>query len=148
MAPVLASIVIGGGQAGITSGYYLKKNGLKFLILEAGEHAAGSWPHYYDSLKLFSPVRLSSLPGMRISGAATHYPSQNEVIQYFPIGALGTEGKPIQTAGISLTAPGLYYVGLEGQRSFTSATLRGGVGPDEKYVVSKLMRYLKIRNHL
>lgn len=88
------------------------------------------------------------MPGMRISGAATHYPSQNEVIQYFPIGALGTEGKPIQTAGISLTAPGLYYVGLEGQRSFTSATLRGGVGPDEKYVVSKLMRYLKIRNHL
>nr|WP_285852346.1 hypothetical protein [Paenibacillus lactis] len=110
----------------------MKKNGLKFLILEAGEHAAGSWPHYYDSLKLFSPVRLSSLPGMRISGAATHYPSQNEVIQYFPIGALGTEGKPIQTAGISLTAPGLYYVGLEGQRSFTSATLRGGGGAGRK----------------
>ncbi len=42
-----------------------------------------------------------------------------------PIGALDAEGKPLQTAGISLSVPGLYYVGLEGQRSFASATLRG-----------------------
>lgn len=62
-----------------------------------------------------------------------------------PIGALDAEGKPLQTAGISLSVPGLYYVGLEGQRSFASATLRGG-GPDAKYVVCKLRRYVK--NHL
>lgn len=356
MTPVLDAIVIGGGQAGLASGYYLKKNGLKFMILEAGEQATGSWPHYYDSLKLFSPARLSSLPGMKIPGAATHYPLRNEVIQYLkeyaerfdlpirtnqkvvavensengfsirtaagdeyhaqtiinatgsfhnpytpaisgrgafqgevlhssayrnpdryrgqrvvvvgrgnsavqiaveladnshtslavlrpvqltktkvlgvdlhfwiravgldtfpfwrfgkkppspssvadlddykarlkagkpdqrtmftsfysegvvwpdgmkepiqtvifatgyrpnlsylqPIGALDAEGKPLQTAGISLSVPGLYYVGLEGQRSFASATLRG-VGPDANYVVRKLRRYLKTRKHL
>jgi putative flavoprotein involved in K+ transport len=57
-------------------------------------------------------------------------------------GALDAEGRPLQTAGISTTVPGLYYVGLEGQRSFPSATLRG-VGPDAKFVVQKLLRHLK-----
>lgn len=76
------TIVIGGGQAGLASGYYLQKQGLKFLILEANEQAIGSWPHYYDSLKLFSPARLSSLPGMRIPGERSHYPLRNEVIRY------------------------------------------------------------------
>jgi len=45
-----------------------------------------------------------------------------------PLGALDAEGKPLQTAEISLSVPGLYYVGLEGQRSFASATLRGWGG--------------------
>ncbi|MNE32421.1 Demethylrebeccamycin-D-glucose O-methyltransferase [compost metagenome] len=38
--------------------------------------------------------------------------------------------------------PGLYYVGLSNQRSFASATVRG-VGPDAKYVVRKIKRFLK-----
>ncbi len=82
MSAIFDAIVIGGGQAGLASGYYLKKNELQFLILEASEQATSSWPHYYDSLKLFSPSRLSSLPGMKIPGTATHYPLRNEVIQY------------------------------------------------------------------
>lgn len=76
------AIVIGGGQAGLAAGYHLQKKGLKFLILEAGDQAVGSWPHYYDSLKLFSPAILSSLPGMKLPGAGDHYPLRNEVIQY------------------------------------------------------------------
>jgi putative flavoprotein involved in K+ transport len=75
-------IVIGGGQAGLASGYYLKKLNLRFLILEASSHAYGSWPHYYDSLKLFSPSSLSSLPGMKMQGCWSQYPYRNEVIQY------------------------------------------------------------------
>lgn len=75
-------IVIGGGQAGLASGYHLQKKGLSFLILEASDQATGSWPHYYDSLKLFSPARLSSLPGMKIRGTGDHYPLRDEVIRY------------------------------------------------------------------
>jgi len=35
MKEVLDTIVIGGGQAGLASGYHLKKKGLHFQILEA-----------------------------------------------------------------------------------------------------------------
>ncbi|WP_338707105.1 NAD(P)-binding domain-containing protein [Paenibacillus amylolyticus] len=75
-------IVIGGGQAGLASGYHLKKRGLSFLILEAGEDAAGAWPQYYESLKLFSPAAYSSLPGLPITSQGKHYPNRDEVIHY------------------------------------------------------------------
>ncbi|MDP9309340.1 MAG: hypothetical protein M3R24_00335 [Chloroflexota bacterium] len=57
------------------------------------------------------------------------------------LGALDRFGEPLQRAGVSLTTPGLGYVGLQGQRTFASATLRG-VGLDAAYVVSRLRRYL------
>ncbi|WP_309119788.1 NAD(P)/FAD-dependent oxidoreductase [Paenibacillus sp.] len=82
MHTVYDCIVIGGGQAGLASGYHLKKKGLRFLILEAGEQAAGSWPRYYDSLKLFSPARFSALPEMKFPGEPNGYPTRDEVIRY------------------------------------------------------------------
>jgi len=59
-----------------------------------------------------------------------------------PLAALDATGTPVQRAGISLATPGLYYVGLTGQRTFVSATLRG-VGPDAAYVVRHLRQYLQ-----
>ncbi|WP_320938901.1 NAD(P)-binding domain-containing protein, partial [Lysinibacillus capsici] len=56
MKDILETIVIGGGQAGLASGFHLQKKGLRFLILEASNQIGGSWPRYYDSLKLFSPA--------------------------------------------------------------------------------------------
>ncbi|MGC4956094.1 hypothetical protein ACLQ2P_22965 [Actinomadura citrea] len=44
---------------------------------------------------------------------------------------------PMHCGGISTTHPGLGYVGLEWQRSFASATLRG-VGADARHVLSRL----------
>jgi len=60
------------------------------------------------------------------------------------LGSLDEEGMPLQKAGIS-SIPGLYFVGLEGQRSFASATLRG-VGEDAKYVLKKFLLHLNRRN--
>jgi cation diffusion facilitator CzcD-associated flavoprotein CzcO len=65
MTKIWDTVVIGAGQAGLASGYYLGKKGVDFLILESSSIAAGSWPNYYDSLKLFSPANYSSLPGMK-----------------------------------------------------------------------------------
>jgi putative flavoprotein involved in K+ transport len=50
--------------------------------------------------------------------------------------ALDTQGNPMQQNGMSTHVEGLYFVGLNGQRSFSSATLRG-VGDDAKYVIQK-----------
>jgi len=79
---MLDVLVIGAGQAGLAAAYTLTKQGLNFQILEASEIAAGSWPHYYQSLKLFSPARFSSLPGMPFPGAPDRYPVRDEVIDY------------------------------------------------------------------
>jgi putative flavoprotein involved in K+ transport len=82
MSNVYDVIVVGAGQAGLAVGYYLQQANLRFVILEAGEKAAGSWPRYYDSLKLFSPAQYSALPGLPFPGEPDHYPLRDEVIAY------------------------------------------------------------------
>jgi putative flavoprotein involved in K+ transport len=79
---VLDALVVGAGQAGLASGYHLKRAGLSFEILEARGQPGGSWPGYYDSLKLFSPARYSGLPGMPFPGSPDRYPARDEVVGY------------------------------------------------------------------
>ncbi len=56
-------LVIGGGQAGLAAGYFLRRTPLRFLILDDGEAPGGAWRYTWDSLTLFSPAQWSSLPG-------------------------------------------------------------------------------------
>jgi putative flavoprotein involved in K+ transport len=79
MTMLYDTLVLGAGQAGLATGYQLKQTGLSFALLEAGNRPTGSWPHYYDSLTLFSPARYSSLPGMPFPGDPDHYPGRDEV---------------------------------------------------------------------
>jgi putative flavoprotein involved in K+ transport len=78
----LDALVIGAGQAGLAAGYHLKRAGLSFEILEAGEEPGGSWPGYYESLTLFSPSRYSGLPDMPFPGPPDRYPTRDEVTAY------------------------------------------------------------------
>ena len=64
----LEVIVVGGGQAGLAIGYFLARQGRKFAILEAAAEPAAAWRARWDSLKLFTPVRYSSLPGLPFPG--------------------------------------------------------------------------------
>ncbi|MFC7976633.1 flavin-containing monooxygenase [Streptomyces cinereoruber] len=74
--------VIGGGQSGLAAAHSLLREGLRPVILEASGQAAGSWPHYYDSLTLFSPARYSPLPGLAFGGDLDRYPHRDEVVAY------------------------------------------------------------------
>ena len=60
-APV---IVVGGGQSGLAAARALRELRMPAVILEASDRPAGSWPRYYDSLRLFSPAGYSSMPGL------------------------------------------------------------------------------------
>ena len=61
------TVVIGAGQAGLSAGYYLKKAGRSFVILDGHDRAGGSWLTRYDSLHLFTPRFAVRLPGMRFA---------------------------------------------------------------------------------
>ncbi|WP_327248381.1 hypothetical protein [Streptomyces sp. NBC_01320] len=52
-------------------------------------------------------------------------------------GALDPNGTPLYQGGLSTVAPGLGFVGMEFQRSFSSKTLRG-VGRDAGHVMKQL----------
>jgi putative flavoprotein involved in K+ transport len=75
-------VVIGGGQAGLAIGYLLAQQGRRFTILEAAREAAAAWRTRWDSLKLFTPVRYDSLPGLTFPGDPDSYPGRDDVVAY------------------------------------------------------------------
>jgi len=76
------TIVIGGGQAGLATGYQLARRGLPFVILDAGERVGDSWRKRWESLRLFTPARYDSLPGMPFPAPASTYPTKDEIADY------------------------------------------------------------------
>jgi putative flavoprotein involved in K+ transport len=59
-----------------------------------------------------------------------------------PLGAFDEADMPLHTGGISATHPGLVYLGLEFQRSFSSNTLRG-VHRDAEHVIPPLAAHVR-----
>jgi putative flavoprotein involved in K+ transport len=74
--------VIGGGQAGLAMGYFLRRQGCRFVILERDGQIVPAWRERWDSLTLFTPRRYSGLPGLSFPGDPEGYPSRDEVIAY------------------------------------------------------------------
>lgn len=77
--PDYDTIIIGGGQAGLSAGYFLKKLSQKFVILAKDKRIGDNWRRRWDSLRLFTPVYYNKLPGMRFpSNNPDYLPDKNE----------------------------------------------------------------------
>jgi len=75
-------VVVGGGQAGLAIGFFLARQGRRFLILEAGDSVGAAWRQRWDSLALFTPRRYDALPGVGFPGDPDGYPTRDEVVSY------------------------------------------------------------------
>lgn len=82
-------VVVGGGQAGLATAFYLRRSGLApgrdFIVLDAEERPGGAWQHMWDGLRLFSPSTYSSLPGWMMppwNDATLGFPPRTHVIDY------------------------------------------------------------------
>ncbi|MBW8350047.1 NAD(P)/FAD-dependent oxidoreductase [Bacillus sp. IITD106] len=75
-------VVIGGGQAGLAMGYYLRKTPLSYIILDNNKSVGEAWRKRYDSLVLFTPRSYSSLPGLVLEGDPLGFPTKNEIADY------------------------------------------------------------------
>ena len=75
-------VVVGGSQAGLTMGWHLAQQGLRFVVLEAGPEVGHVWRSRWDSLKLFTPAQYDALPGMAFPAPADTYPTKDPVADY------------------------------------------------------------------
>ena len=109
------TIVIGGGQAGLSVGYHLARRGRPFVVLEANERIGDSWRNRWDSLRLFTPAGLDSLDGMRFPAASDYYPTKDEMADYLAAYAARFD-LPVRTgaAVTSLTRDGDRYIVVAG----------------------------------
>jgi putative flavoprotein involved in K+ transport len=82
MAVHFETVIVGGGQAGLATGYHLAKLECPFVILDANERIGDTWRRRWDSLRLISPAGVSSLPGWSFPAARWTFPPKDEVAAY------------------------------------------------------------------
>jgi putative flavoprotein involved in K+ transport len=90
------TVVVGGGQTGLTVGYHLKLRDQSFVILDANERIGDSWRRRWDSLRLFTPARYNGLPGRPFPAPSWSFPDKNQMADYLESYATQFE-LPVQT---------------------------------------------------
>jgi putative flavoprotein involved in K+ transport len=115
------TIVIGGGQAGLATGYFLKKHERDFVILDAGARVGDSWRKRWPSLKLYSPAKLDGLPGMPFPAPRHSFPTGLEMADYLESYAARFELPVVSgTAVTSLERNGRGYVVVTPDQTLTA----------------------------
>jgi putative flavoprotein involved in K+ transport len=90
------TIVIGGGQAGLSVGYHLKRQGVDFVILDARARIGDVWRERWDSLRLFTPARHAGLDGLPFPAPPFSFPTKNAMADYLEMYAR-TFGLPVRS---------------------------------------------------
>jgi putative flavoprotein involved in K+ transport len=76
------TVIVGGGQAGLSVGYHLAGRGLPFMILDANQRIGDAWRKRWDSLRLFTQARYNGLPGMSFPGPGHLFPKKGQIADY------------------------------------------------------------------
>ena len=123
-------LVIGGGQAGLAMGYYLKRVGLDFVIVDGAPEIGESWSSRWDSLVLFTPTQFDNLPGLPFPGGVDTYPTKDEVATYLKTYA-ATFDLPVRTnTRISkLVTDGERYIATADDASIEATQVVVATGP-------------------
>ena len=83
MIEQIDTIIVGGGQAGLSISYHLKQHGREHVILEQADQVAEVWRKRWDSFTLITPNWMVRLPGAEYEG---DYPddfmTRDEVVTY------------------------------------------------------------------
>ena len=77
--------MIGGGQAGLSVGYYLARQGRPFVILDASPRVGDAWRRRWDSLRLFTPAMFDGLVGMKFPGPPFSFPTKDQMADYLEL---------------------------------------------------------------
>jgi len=81
-------VVIGAGQAGLSSAYHLRKRGLEpgrgFIVLDQSPQAGGAWQFRWPSLTLSTVNRIHDLPGLSFADTVDTAETQVEAAVAVP----------------------------------------------------------------
>ncbi|AHG88217.1 FAD-dependent pyridine nucleotide-disulfide oxidoreductase [Gemmatirosa kalamazoonensis] len=76
------TVIIGAGQAGLSVGHHLARRGREFVILDAGARVGDAWRNRWDSLRLFTPAKYTSLDGLPFPLPPNVFPTKDEMADY------------------------------------------------------------------
>jgi len=114
------TVIIGAGQAGLSTGFHLQRLGIPFVILDANTRLGDNWRRQWDSLKLYSPAQVDGLPGLPFPAQRWSFPGKDAVGDYLETYAR-TFDLPVRlgTRVASLDPDGEGYVVATDRGNFT-----------------------------
>lgn len=77
------ALVIGAGQAGLTTSYYLTQSGIRHVVLERGRIGETWRTQRWRSFRLNTPNWANALPGAPFPGSADTFESTDALVAYF-----------------------------------------------------------------
>jgi putative flavoprotein involved in K+ transport len=84
----IETLIIGAGQAGLSTGYHLKRLNRPFLIVDGNERVGDNWRQQWDTLRLYTPAKYDRLPGLPFPGDQWAFPQKDQVADYLESYAL------------------------------------------------------------
>jgi putative flavoprotein involved in K+ transport len=113
------TVIVGGGQAGLSAGYHLKRQGRPFVILDANERVGDSWRKRWDSLRVFTPAKYDGLDGFPFPAKGWSFPTKDDMADYLQAYAARFE-LPVRSgvAADGLRKEGDRFVISSGKRRF------------------------------
>ncbi|SFT79157.1 Predicted flavoprotein CzcO associated with the cation diffusion facilitator CzcD [Geodermatophilus amargosae] len=110
-------MVIGAGQAGLSAGYHLARQGFApgsgFVVLDGDAAPGGAWKHRWPSLTLATTHRVHELPGLPFAPASEDLPAAEAVPAYFAEYerrfALPVQ-RPVRVSAVRRTGDGRFLV--------------------------------------
>ena len=132
------TVIVGGGQAGLATGYHLAKRNASFVILDASERIGDPWRNRWDSLRLYSPARYDGLPGMPYPGRRSAFPTTHEMADFLESYASHFE-LPVRTSTAvdTLARNGERYVVTAGAKTYEADNVVVATGVMQKPVVPR-----------
>jgi putative flavoprotein involved in K+ transport len=81
----IETVIVGGGQAGLSTSYYLKQQGQEHVVLERAAQAGNAWRNErWDSFTLVTPNWTMRLPGAEYDGPDRDgFMPKKQIVEYF-----------------------------------------------------------------
>src|SRR3954462_10793540 len=76
------TVIVGGGQSGLSVGYHLQRLGRPVVILDPGGCVGDAWRQRWDSLRLFTPAKYDGLDGWRFPARGWSFPTKDGMADY------------------------------------------------------------------
>lgn len=82
---IIETIIVGGGQAGLSASYYLKQLGREHIVFEQAEKAGNAWRNdRWDSFTFVTPNWMIKIPGAHYEGKDPDgFLLRHEIVAYF-----------------------------------------------------------------
>jgi putative flavoprotein involved in K+ transport len=120
------TLIIGGGQAGLATSFYLKRQGREHLVLERADRPGAAWRQRWDSFTLVTPNWAFRLPGAPYAGDDRDgFTPRDEILGVFER-YVASQELPVRF-GVDVTA----VEPLAGRPGYLVRTVGAGtIGPD------------------